>query len=214
MPSVPWKFDAIDVNACNCDFSCPCQFNALPTHGHCRAAAGVQIEDGHFGETPLAGVTFVGLFAWPGPIHHGGGEAQLILDERTTEDQRAAVAAVFKGEQTEPGATIFNVFSNVIDTYHEPIVRAIEFEADIEQRTARIAVPGIIEATGEPIRNPVTGAPHQARVTLPQGFEYHEAEYGSSTVAARDALIPLEWTNGHAHFARVTWTHEGVVHER
>lgn len=211
MPNIDWRIEALDFTTCNCDFSCPCQFNARPTHGDCRAAVGFRIEKGFFGDTSLDGVTLVGLFAWPGAIHEGGGEAQLIIDDVATEDQRKAATALFKGEETEPGATIFNVFSNTISTYHEPIVRPIALEADIAERTGRISVAGIVEGTGEPIKNPVSGAPHRARVTLPDGFEYHEAEYGSSTVKTADALIPLEWAQGHAHFARVTWTPQGVV---
>ncbi|MFY0991848.1 DUF1326 domain-containing protein [Halomonas sp. C05BenzN] len=211
MSPVDWKIEAIDFTTCNCDFSCPCQFNALPTHGDCRAAVGIRIERGHFGDTPLDGTVFVGLLAWPGPIHEGGGQAQLVLDERTTPGQRQALTALFKGEETEPGATIFNVFSHVIDTYHEPLVTPIDLQADVEARTGRIAIPDLIEATGEPIRNPVTGDPHRVRVTLPEGFEYHEAEYGSSSVKTHAAPIPLEWSAGHAHFARVTWTPQGVV---
>lgn len=212
MSPVDWKIEAIDFTTCNCDFSCPCQFNALPTHGDCRAAVGMRIDRGHFGDTPLDGALFVALLAWPGAIHEGRGQAQLILDERTTDAQRQALTALFKGEETEPGATIFNVFSNVIDTYFEPLVSPIEFEADVEARTGHIAVPGIVEGSGEPIRNPVSDEPHRARVTLPEGFEYHEAEYGSSSVKTQEARIPLEWSAGHAHFARITWTPQGVVH--
>ncbi|MFW5926965.1 MAG: DUF1326 domain-containing protein [Wenzhouxiangella sp.] len=212
MTEVDWKIEALNLTTCNCDFSCPCQFNASPTHGDCRAAVGFRIKKGYWGDTRLDGVTFVGLFAWPGPIHEGQGRAHIIIDESATEAQREAVMALVKGEQTEPGATIINVFSNVIDTYHEPIVRSIELEADIEGRTGRMAVAGIIEGAVEPIRNPVTGEEHRARVTIPQGFEYHEAEYASSTVRTEDAPIPLEWEQAHAHLAHVTWTPQGVVH--
>jgi hypothetical protein len=212
MANIDWKIEALDFTTCNCDFSCPCQFNARPTHDHCRAAVGFRIEKGHFGDTSLDNVTFVGLFAWPGAIHEGRGEAHLIIDENTTQEQREAVTALFRGEETEPGATVFNVFSNTIDTYHEPIVSPIEFAADVGERTGRISVPGVVEGHGEPIRNPVTGAAHRVRVTLPHGFEYHEAEYASSTVKTGNALIPLDWTEGHAHLARITWTPQGVVH--
>lgn len=211
MPNIDWKIEAIDLTTCNCDFSCPCQFNARPTHGDCRAAVGFRIEKGFFGDTNLDGVTFVALFAWPGAIHEGRGEGQLIIDDKANEDQRRAVTAIFMGEETEPGATIFNVFSNTIDNYYDPVVRPITFEADITERTAQFSVPGIVEAATEPIKNPVTGAPHRARVTLPHGFEYHEAEYASSTVKTDETSIQLEWAGAHAHLARVTWTQEGVV---
>ena len=96
---------------------------------------------GNFGETSLDGVTFAGLWAWPGAIHEGRGEAVLIIDEQTNPAQREAIRALFYGEETEPGATIFNVFRNVIDTYHEPIIAPIEFEADVEARTGHYRVP-------------------------------------------------------------------------
>lgn len=197
---------------CNCNFGCPCQFSAPPTHGHCRAAAGCRIEKGHWGSTSLDGVTFIGLLAWPGAIHERKGTAHLVLDEATSEAQRQAVTALFMGEETEPGATIFNVFSSVIDTYHDPIVRPITFEADIASRKGRFHVPGLIEGSSEPIRDPVMGEEQRIQVTLPNGFEYHMAEYASSTVHTDESLIPLEWRQGHAHFARIEMTPRGVVH--
>ena len=38
----------------------------------------------------------------------------------------------------------------------------------------------VLDATLEPIRNPVTGAPHRAAIRLPEGFEFREAEMASS----------------------------------
>ncbi len=212
MTTIDWRIEGLDFTLCNCDFSCPCQFSARPTHDHCRAAAGFRIDKGYFGDTDLAAARFVGMFAWPGAIHEGHGEAQLILDATLTEPQRTAITALFRGEHTEPGATIFNVFSNTMDTYHEPLVRPIDMTIDVDARIGHIAIPGIVEGIGEPIRNPVTGAGQRARVVLPDGFEYHEAEYGRSTIRTPDARIPLEWTDGHAHFSRVAWTPQGVVH--
>ena len=37
---IPWEIHAIQVTNCNCDYGCPCQFNALPTYGTCEAAEG------------------------------------------------------------------------------------------------------------------------------------------------------------------------------
>jgi hypothetical protein len=74
---------------------------------------------------------------------------------------------------------------------------------DMEARTSHFSVPGIIDAEGEPVENPVTGLPHRARVTLPHGFEYHDAEYASCRVSTEDGEIPLQYPNSHAHFARL-----------
>jgi hypothetical protein len=191
---------------------CPCQFDSLPTSGDCRAAAGYRIDEGRFGNTTLDGVKFVRIWAWPGPIHEGRGEGLLIVDEQASSAQHDAVHALFHGEETEPGATIFNVFAPVIDTFHEPLRAPIDFDANVEERTGHFSVPGVIHARGGPIKNPVSGDPHRARVTLPHGFEYHEAEYGRSTVGSGKSSIALDHVDAHAHFAYLDWTRNGPVH--
>lgn len=211
MSYVDWTIKGPEIVTCNCDWGCPCQFNARPTYGHCRAAAAYGVDEGHFGEIRLDGLRFAGLFAWPGAIHEGGGEMQPIVDERASEEQREAVLRIMAGEETEPGATIFNVFSNVIDTVYDPLFLPIELEADVEAREGRFSVPGVVEARGEPIRNPVSGQPHRARIDLPHGFEYAVAEIASSTTKTQDAKIPLDWTQAHGHFAMLHLTPYGPV---
>lgn len=208
---IDWRMQGPEITNCNCAWGCPCQFNALPTQGHCRATVAMRIDEGYFGEVRLDGLKWVSVLAWPGPIHHGKGEVQTIIDERADEQQREAILAILKGDQTEPGATIFNVFTAVLDTVHKPLFLPIEFDADFAARSARFAVPGMVEARVEPIRNPVTGAPHQAKVTLQHGFEYHEAEYASSTTKA-SGPVPQDWADRHAHLFMMHMTRDGVVH--
>jgi hypothetical protein len=42
---------------------------------------GMRIDEGHFGDVSLAGLTWCGLFAWPGPIHEGQGEALVVISK-------------------------------------------------------------------------------------------------------------------------------------
>jgi len=55
MAYVDWWIRGVEFANCNCAFGCPCQFNALPTHGHCRAHTFVHVEEGRFGHVPLDG---------------------------------------------------------------------------------------------------------------------------------------------------------------
>ena len=64
-----WEIKGREFGNCNCDYGCPCQFNALPTHGHCRGLAVFDIETGFHGATRLDGLRAAGIFRWPGPIH-------------------------------------------------------------------------------------------------------------------------------------------------
>ncbi|MGE0213392.1 MAG: DUF1326 domain-containing protein [Parvibaculaceae bacterium] len=211
MPVVQWMIKGPQIATCNCDWGCPCQFNALPTHGNCRVAVAVRVDEGRFADVDLAGAKWVACLAWPGPIHEGHGEVFTIVDEATSPAQRDAIFTILKGEETEPGATIFNVFSSVIEKMHEPVFRPIDFEVDIEARQGRFKVADLVESQVEPIRNPVTGAEHRIRVTIPQGFEYHEAEYASSATKAKGP-ISLDWTRGHCHLNVLHMTGSGPVH--
>ena len=56
MAFVEWVLKGVEYGHCNCNTGCPCQFNSLPSHGHCRAHSFFQIERGHFGETALDGL--------------------------------------------------------------------------------------------------------------------------------------------------------------
>ena len=38
MTYVDWRIKGPQLSTCNCSVGCPCQFNALPTYGDCRAA--------------------------------------------------------------------------------------------------------------------------------------------------------------------------------
>ena len=69
----------------------------------------------------------------------------------------------------------------------------------------------MIEARGEPIRNPVSGEEHRARINLPQGFEYDIAEIGRGW-AETQAPLSISLADSHAQFARLHITESGVVH--
>ena len=210
MAYADWVIGGPFFVTCNCDWGCPCQFNSLPSHGNCTAVAGMQIEQGHFEGVKLDGLRWVGLFAWPGAIHEGHGQCLPIVDERAGEAQRKAILTILSGGETEPGATIFNVFAATYEKVHDPRFLPIQFEADVKNCTARFAVPGLVEANGEPIRNPVTGQPHRVSVSLPKGFEYHEAEYGNG-IARAGGPIPMEWARGHGHMFRMHMTPHGPM---
>ena len=211
MTDVKWTLKGREFVHCNCAYGCPCQFNALPTHGNCRAVAAIEIEEGHHGETKLDGLRIAVILAWPGPIHEGSGEVVPIVDERASPEQREALLRIMSGEDTVPGATFFAVFATTYETVHEPIFSRIDFELDVDGRVAKLVVPGVIDARGEPIRNAVTGEEHRARINLPQGFEYDIAEIGRGW-AETEGPLKISLADSHAQFANLHITESGVIH--
>lgn len=206
----PWEIEADEFGGCNCAYGCPCQFNALPTHGNCEAVVGFQIKRGHFGDVPLDGLRAVAVMAWPGAVHEGHGKAFLIIDERASDAQREALLTILSGGETEPGATVWNVYASTIEEAFDPLSKAIEMSVDIDSREGRLSVKGLIEASGVPIRNPVTGHQHRVRIDIPDGFEYRIAEVGSATFKS-EGPIPLSHKNTYGQFARIHLNNHGIV---
>ena len=206
---VDWYVEAVAFSNCNCDYACPCQFELRPSHGHCRGFEIGRIAQGHFRETRLDGLCFAVTYAWPGAVFEGNGEMQAIIDERADPEQRAALVTVLHGGETEEAKTHWWVFHAMSDRVHPTLFKPIEFSCDIEDRTARVVVPGMLESTGRPIRSPVTGEPHRVRIDLPDGIEFTLAEVGSATTKAT-AAIALDLSDSYGQFSRLRHSGTGI----
>lgn len=206
----PWEIEGFEFVNCNCAYGCPCQFNARPTHGHCEAAGAMEIERGHYGDVPLDGLRTAFIFQWPGAVHEGRGKCQPIVDERADGRQREALLRIMSGEDSEPGATMFAVYASTMEQVFEPAARRIDLEVDVDARRGRIVVDGLIDALGEPIRNPITGEAHRARIDLPHGFEYSLAEVGSAS-STTGGPIAFALKDSYAQFARLHLNNSGPI---
>lgn len=202
--SVRWRIAGEEVVNCNCAWGCPCQFNALPTLGNCQAVGVHEIREGAYGDVPLAGVRFAQVISWPGPLHEGGGTRLVVVDEGATSEQRQAVVELFSGKR---GGAYFEIFAAICPNTLPPRFAPIELTVDREARTARLRISGIAEGRTEPIRNPVSGEEHRARIVLPNGFEYTEAEMGNAVRMTARAGGPLdfEYENVYAQLNRFEW---------
>ncbi|MGV3655473.1 MAG: DUF1326 domain-containing protein, partial [Noviherbaspirillum sp.] len=74
----------------------------------------------------------------------------------------------------------------------------------------RLSIPGALESTVEPIKNPVTGLPHRIRVVMPEGFEHREGEIASADIRSSGA-IKFDSKGSHSTLAHVVQTPEGVA---
>jgi hypothetical protein len=166
----------------------------------------VLIARGHFGQVPLDGLRFSIAFSFPGAMHEGNGTIQLIIDSRASADQRDAILAMNSGAH---GGLIFEIFAAVAPNRPEPLTALIDIEADRERRTAALTLPGMVEYRAEPIRNPVTGEEHRARIQLPNGFEYREAEVGNSAwLKVGVGPIEFEHRDTYAQFNAFDWSNQ------
>jgi hypothetical protein len=173
----------------------------------------IAIDKGHYGDVRLDGLKIGFVFRWPGAIHEGKGQCQAIVDAKASAPQREALLKIMSGQDTEPFATMFAVFATTLEKAFDPIFTTIEYAVDVDARRGKVRAEGVFELDGEPIRNPVTGQEHRARIDLPHGFEYELAEMGSASSRSRGNLA-FELKNSYAQFARLHLNNKGPVGHR
>lgn len=209
----PWEIQGRELVNCNCSYGCPCQFNALPTKGFCEANGAIVIDKGFHGNVRLDGLKVAIAFKWPGPIHEGKGQGQVVLDANANEAQREALLKILSGQDTDPFATVFAVFATTMEKVFDPIIAPIEFEVDVDARRGRVRIKDVMTLDGEPIRNPITGAEHRVRIDLPNGFEYEIAEIGSAS-SRSDGDVAITLKDSYAQFAQLHLNNHGPIRHR
>ena len=168
-----WKLKGTLLIACNCDFGCPCNFNALPSRGNCEGGWLWHVEQGAVGDVVLDGLSFTLYSNWPGAIHDGGGQAFSLYDERADERQVEVITSLVRGELGGP----WGIF---INTYDLLAIRPERFELQLDGVRSTARVGDAITLRMTTIKNPVTGVEVHPGAVLPEGLVCKEASFGMS----------------------------------
>lgn len=206
----PWEIEGREIVNCTCSYGCNCQFSGLPDKGHCHAAAGIQIDKGHHGETRLDGLRIAAIYKWPGAIHEGNGEVIAFVDEHADAAQRESLLKIMTGQDTDPFATMFAVYASTVTQMHEPVFTKIDLEVDVDARKGRIFVKDYLETTNTPLRNLVSGEEARAQIVLPDGFEYSVGEVASGSTKTAGP-VQIETHDSWGLFCQLHLNQHGVV---
>jgi hypothetical protein len=171
MAQTKWSFEADFLQACNCDYGCPCEFSAPPTRGFCEGTGAWRVIKGSYGDVPLDGLTVAFAAHWPKAIHEGNGTLALFIDERANAQQRTAFLKICSGQE---GGLPFEIISTTIAKVLPPMFLPIEFMLD--GRNSSVRIGEALKVALEPIKNPVTGEPESVRVEHATGFIFKGAE--------------------------------------
>lgn len=190
-----WNAAGNVLIACNCDWGCPCNFNALPSHGHCEGGWIWIIEKGHVDHVRLDNLG-IALFAkWPGAIHDGGGHAVSYVDERATEEQRSALAILLRGELGGP----WGLF---IKTYALAAPETARFDVRLAGHGTQARIGDAVSLELEAIRNPVTQAEVHPEVVLPEGLIVKRGSMAASKVFRVGGALDFDHSGQYAAFGR------------
>jgi len=206
-----WMIKSHTFGNCNCDANCGCQFNLPSTHGFCQFVEGGRIVDGEFNGVSLTGLHWAFRISWPGEIAEGGGTRLMIIDERASAAQRKALEKIVAGESCAPGSNHFFIFGSMCSKFIDTRYLPIEFEMDMDNRTARLEVPGLIDSRGAPIIDVFSGKPFHIALARPSGsFEFTYAEIGAGTSKVSGEL-KMDLQGSYAQFCVHHYNQDGLV---
>lgn len=119
-----WHIDGEYMETCNCTLLCPCIMSnmaARPTEGDCKAAVAMRIDKGEKDGVALDGLAFIVMLHSRGVMADGNMTVGLIVDERASDPQLAAISAIAIGEAGGPMAALAPLVGRIAGVERRPI---------------------------------------------------------------------------------------------
>ena len=189
---------------CNCNLLCPCHvsFRQAPTNGHCDTIWAVTIEQGRYGGVGLAGLSVAIFLHCPGPtMVEGDWTAVMLLDDRSSPEQDAALRTIFSGEAGGPWQIMCQFYRD--GKYHA--IERTPLEMTVDGRTRTVNAPDRLFLEMQTLR----GADQVGVVTinnLRNVIHGDEHVLGRSNFKVEDESMTWEYQGKHGLYSKFKWS--------
>jgi hypothetical protein len=205
MAAVPYRVTVHNIEACNCDTACGCQFGGLPNKGNCEAVIGGEVKEGKYGDVDLKGVRYVVACMYPKAIHEGNGKVAFFIDQKASDKQAEAMAMILSGQA---GGMPWEALAGTIAVLEGPVRKPIEMQVNGTRSGYRI--PGVLELRQRPIRDGVSGQDKEVQIVYPKGGFF----WNTGNIATTDVLevnygpVKFKHGGGFASYSTPTWSNQ------
>jgi hypothetical protein len=199
-----WRLKGTGYEFCNCQPGCTCNFNGFPTSpdGSCKAAVANRIAEGNCGDVDLSGVSALMIIDWPKAIHDGDGKAVFVVPPEVSDQQLDALAQIYTGQL---GGMPWAILGT---TYEVAGVVRADVDLDDDGINSGFRVPGVGEAKGTTLKNPVTGEDHRVAIVLDQGFIWKRGDCGQGSFDVEAEGIHLSFKDSNWILYDFDWTND------
>jgi hypothetical protein len=197
-----WYLKGKGYEFCNCQPGCTCNFSGFPTSsdGSCKAAVANHIVEGKCGDIELNDIKAVAILDWPKAIHDGGGKAIFVVPPEVSDDQLGAMAQIFTGQLGGLPWSILGTTFEVAGVVRAPV------ELHDDGINSGFTIPGVGEAKGKSLTNPVTGEDHHVAIDLGSGFIWDRGDCGQGTFHVSAEGIDLSFENSNWIYYEFDWS--------
>ncbi len=196
-----WWAKGLLFENCNCQVVCPghVHFDQDCTNERCVGYWAIRFDEGEFGPTSIAGTSAVIAYDSPRHMIDGGWIENIIIDERASSDQRAAIEAILTGQAGGPWTKLGQFVGERGPTQFVPI----EIEEDAGRKS--VSVKGILSATIEHLR----GRDREQPVTFSNMFnQIHNPTQVIATGQTKydDGTIVVDTNGTHSLYSNFNWS--------
>ena len=186
-----WSLKGVGYEFCNCNPGCTCNFAGFPSSsdGSCKAVVGNAIQAGRCGDVDLSGITVAAILDWPKAIHNGNGKAVFVVPPAVTDQQLGVLAQIFTGQL---GGMPWEILGTTFQV--AGVVRS-EVKIHDAGRHSTLTMPGVGQATGDTLKNPISGEDNNVDIELETGFIWKRRQCGQGTFKVEAEGIELQYQN-------------------
>ncbi len=200
---IPWRARGLLFENCNCQLVCPghVHFDQLCTHERCVGYWAIRIDEGAFGDVPLAGVKAVIAYDSPRHMIDGNWTEVIVIDQAASPAQREAVEDILTGRAGGPWAVLARFVGRWLDTRFLPV------EITDEGAAKRARIPGLLKGVVTQIRGR-----DRAQPVLFQNI-FNQIHASTQVIATGvteydDGIIRINTAKTHGLFSNFDWVVE------
>ena len=199
-----WRLEGDLLDMCNCELLCPCHvsFRQKSTYDVCEGLWVANIEKGVWNQLNLDGLKTLVTFHCPGPVmYEGNWTAVLYIDERASQEQKAALKEIFSGQAGGPWARLAPFYKDG----KFQAVKPAAFGFAKEGRAFRVSISGVVNLEIQAIRG--VSPDDEVRIT-----NLRNVIHGEEHVMARsdhrvdDEGLRWDYTGKNGLYSRFSWS--------
>ena len=144
---MPYRLEGSILEVCNCQVLCPCWIGEDPDQGTCDSVLAYHFDRGDINGVDVSGLTLAFVAHIPGNVLDGGFRVVIVVDERASIEEEAALITAFRGRLGGPLEDMSRLIGEVLAVDRAPITYAVA------QGKGRLVIGESVEADIEPYRS-------------------------------------------------------------
>jgi len=195
-----WWAKGLLFENCSCQIVCPGHFHFTQkcTHDRCVGYWGIEVEDGIFGATSLAGVKAVIVYNAPQKMADGGWVVTTYIDFSASTDQLTAMEKILSGEAGGPWKILARFVAERKPTRQDEIVFASE------PKSRSTTVGRVLRSLIKPLKGRDRDKPVMIENVYNQ-IHASSQELGMGTTSYVDGAFRVETSDTHALQSQFSW---------